>query len=134
MKVEAIDHVNIRTPDVVGTSRFFASVLDMTVAEAPGMNDVTKAAWIHDAEGRAVIHVAGPEVIYGFEADATPQAPGSGRVHHVALRCAGYEALLNRLQTQGRRYHTNQVPQVKLRQVFIEEPNSILLELNFFGD
>ena len=31
MKIEAIDHVNIRTPDVPGTSRFFEDVLAMTV-------------------------------------------------------------------------------------------------------
>jgi len=134
MKVEAIDHVNIRTPDVVGTSKFFASVLNMKVTEAPGMNDVTKVAWICDAEGRAVIHVAGPEVMYGFESNATPRPAGSGRVHHVALRCSGYAALIDRLETQGHRYHTNEVAQIKLRQVFIEEQNSILLELNFFGD
>jgi catechol 2,3-dioxygenase-like lactoylglutathione lyase family enzyme len=134
MKIEAIDHVNIRTPDVVGTSHFFGSLLDMEVREAPGMNDVTKAAWICDTAGRPVVHVAGAEARYPFETDSTPSGPGSGRIHHVALRCTGYEECKQRLEEQGKLFYVNEVTEIQLRQIFVEEPNAIRLELNFFGD
>jgi catechol 2,3-dioxygenase-like lactoylglutathione lyase family enzyme len=134
MKVEAIDHVNIRTPDVVGTSHFFSEVLALEVGDTPGMTDRTKACWLHDASGRAVIHLGSPDIAYPWENDSQPAVPGSGRIHHVALRCVGYESMRDRLRTQGRSYYSNNVPQISLRQIFIEDPNGILLELNFFGD
>lgn len=135
MRVDAIDHVNIRTPDVVATSRFFADAFAMTVAPSPGNADPAKAAWICDAEGRAVVHLAAADVLYPWE-DAVPASgePGSGRLHHVAMRCSGYESMRERLLASGCRFETSEVPEVGLRQFFVEEPNGILLELNFFGD
>jgi catechol 2,3-dioxygenase-like lactoylglutathione lyase family enzyme len=108
MKVEAIDHVNIRTPDVVGTSRFLSEVLGLEIGDTPGMPDRTKACWMHDSGGRAVIH--------------------------LGTAAIGYASMCDRLRSQGRSYHSNEVTQIALRQLFIEEPNGILLELNFFGD
>lgn len=135
MRVEAIDHVNIRTPDVVATGRFFADALSMTVTPSPGNADPAKAAWICDAEGRAVVHLATYDILYPWEDSAPPPPPGgSGRLHHVALRCTGYAATAERLSGKGLSFRSNEVPQVGLRQLFVEEPNGILLELNFFGE
>ncbi len=135
MRVDAIDHVNIRTPDVVGTGRFFADVLAMTVTPSPGDPDPQRAAWICDAEGRAVVHLAACTILYPWEKATPAEEPtGSGRLHHVALRCSGYPAMVERLTGKGLDFQTNDVPQVGLRQLFVTEPNGILLELNFFGE
>lgn len=134
MKIEAIDHVNIRTPDVPATSRFFADVLGMAVIDTPGIPDRTKAAWVCDAEGRAVIHLGTAEVVYPWETNPTAAAPGSGRVHHVALRCAGYAAIRQRLVDRGLPFRSNEISEIGLRQLFVDEPNGIMFELNFFGD
>jgi catechol 2,3-dioxygenase-like lactoylglutathione lyase family enzyme len=134
MPIEALDHVNIRTPDVAGTTEFFATVLDMKVRPAPGLNDLSRVAWVEDVEGRAVIHVAATDMLYPFEDNPPLQGPGSGRVHHVALRCTGYDAIRARLEANSLTYHTNEIASVGLRQLFVEERNAIRLELNFFGD
>ena len=134
MNVEALDHVNIRTADVVGTSRFFVDLLSLELRDAPGIPDRTKACWLYDSGGRAVIHVAAPTVAYPWENEPQTVPPGSGRVHHVALRCVGYASMLDRLREQHRPYNSSGVPQVGLRQLFVQDPNGILLELNFFGD
>jgi len=134
MKVEAIDHVNIRTPDVVATSRFFSELLELEIGDTPGIPDRTKACWLHDSSGRAVIHLGTAEIAYPWEKDPEAAAPGSGRIHHVALRCVGYQSMRDRLNAQRRAYRSNDIPQIGLRQLFVEELNGILLELNFFGD
>ncbi len=134
MGVDAIDHVNIRTTDVVGTAQFFADVLEMDIQPSPGCADRHRAAWICDAAGRAVIHLAAVDILYPWEDSASLAAPGSARIHHVALKCSGYDAILQRLTGQQRVFHTNDLPQIGLRQIFIEELNGIMLELNFFGD
>jgi catechol 2,3-dioxygenase-like lactoylglutathione lyase family enzyme len=134
-RVDAIDHVNIRTPDVIGTGRFFADVLAMTVSPSPGNPDPAKAAWICDADGRAVVHLATYDILYPWE-DRAPPAPsgGSGRLHHVAMRCTGFAAMTARLSAADIAFRSSEVPQAGLRQLFVEEPNGILLELNFFGE
>ena len=134
MAIEAIDHINIRTPDVIGTTAFFAQVLDMTVQDTPGFPDRSQAAWICDESGRAVVHVGNADIRYPWEDNPETSPKGSGRVHHVALRCQGHDAMIGKLQSLALAYETNQIPEIGLRQIFVPEPNGILLELNFFGD
>ena len=55
-------------------------------------------------------------------------------VHHVALHCSGYEAVMARIAAQGLDHQVNLVEAIGLRQIFTADPNNVLLELNFFGD
>lgn len=134
MTVETIDHVNIRTADVAATCQFFATLLDMEIRNSPGMADRTMGAWICDREGRAVIHVGSTAILYPGEEVAVLSPEGSGRIHHVALRCRGFDAMVQKLDGLAMPYRTNRVEEVGLRQIFLTETNGILLELNFFGD
>lgn len=136
MRVEALDHVNVRTPDVRGTARFFAEVLGLAVTPSPGSSDPDQALWICDGEGRAVVHLARPNIAYPWEPDdGVPSSPpGTGRLHHVAFRCSGYAAMRARLGAMGIEAHANDIPQLPLRQLFVTDPNGVMLELNFFGD
>ena len=62
--------------------------------------------------------------------------PGSltGALHHVALRCTGYDEVKGRLDAMGAEYQENLVSAINLRQIFTPDPNNVLLELNFFAD
>jgi len=51
----------------------------------------------------------------------------------VALRCSSYEEVLARLKRRGLEHRLNEVTAVALRQIFVLDPNAVLLELNFFG-
>jgi len=51
----------------------------------------------------------------------------------VALRCSGYAEVLARLERRGIGHQLNDVAAVGLRQIFVLDPNQVLLELNFFG-
>ena len=134
MTIEAIDHVNIRTADVLSTSQFFADILDMTIKHAPGYDDLSVAAWLYDDDDKAAVHIGDASISYPWEMDASVQASGSGRVHHVAFRCNGYEKMTQKLMLKGIEFNSNTVAEANLRQLFITDPNGILLELNFFGD
>lgn len=135
MQVLALDHVNIRTADVPQTIRFFTEVLGMEARFSPGRTDMADGAWICDAHARAIIHVAASRIPYPWEAEPPPAgALGSGRVHHVALRCQGYQIMNARLSELRVSFRRNDIPEVGLRQMFLDDPNGITLELNFFGD
>jgi hypothetical protein len=51
----------------------------------------------------------------------------------VALKCSGYEELRARLTRRGLEHRINEVTAIGLKQIFVLDPNQVLLELNFFG-
>jgi hypothetical protein len=51
----------------------------------------------------------------------------------VALRCSGYDEIRARLTRRGVEHRLNEVTAIGLRQIFVLDPNDVLLELNFFG-
>lgn len=55
----------------------------------------------------------------------------TGALHHVALDCSGHAATIERLDNLGIAFRSNDLPAIALRQVFVTDPNGVLLELNF---
>ena len=135
MAIAALDHVNIRLPDIRGTVAFLEDVLAMRVVPPPGGTSTETSAWALDAEGLPVLHIGRTDLIYPGDAERpfTP-ALGSGAIHHVAFRCTGFEAMKRRLEGQAIPYSENHVPHAKLRQLFVSDPSRILFELNFGDD
>jgi len=131
MRVEALDHVNIITADLEGSARFYAEVFGLEPRDGPPPLTHKTARWMYDSAGRAVIHLNSLECprAYDREVDAGP----TGALHHVALRCSGYEELRARLTRRGLEHRLNEVSAIGLKQVFVLDPNQVLLELNFFG-
>jgi len=130
MPVLGLQHVNIRTSDLARTIGFFRDVLSMKVGPSPRSTSMENGAWVFDDNDSAVVHVAKASMVY--PSDATlPYKPsrGSGAIHHVALRCTGYDEIRHRIQGLGLEFHENHMPQ--LRQILVMEPNGILFELNF---
>lgn len=132
MRVEALDHVNIITADVAGTARFYAELFDLEPRDGPPPLTHENARWMYDGSGRAIVHINSLDCprTYDREVHAGP----TGALHHVALRCTGYEELRARLTRRGIGHQLNDVTAVSLRQVFLLDPNQVLLELNFFGE
>jgi catechol 2,3-dioxygenase-like lactoylglutathione lyase family enzyme len=127
MTVEALDHINIRTGDVAATVRFLTDLLDLAAAPMPGAADTSMGAWLSDSSGRAIVHV-NAAAMFG----ETPRhAVDTGSLHHVALACRDRTAMVARLERLGLDYEANDVPAAAVRQLFVREPNGLLLELNF---
>ena len=132
MRVEALDHVNIITPDLEGSARFYAELLDLEPRDGPPPLTHDTARWMYDAAGRAVLHLNSVDCRRAYDREVTPGPTGS--LHHVALRCSGFEELRARLVRRGREHKINNVTAVGLKQIFVLDPNQVLLELNFFGE
>lgn len=134
MPITGFDHVNIRTMNVAGTLGFFRDVLQMKIRPFPGRTDTELAGWVLDQNDVVVVHVNHGQEVYPTDA-TSPWSPiqGSGAVHHVALNCSEYEATRKRLTERNLEFVENEVPQINLRQLFVREPNGVLIELNFRG-
>jgi catechol 2,3-dioxygenase-like lactoylglutathione lyase family enzyme len=131
MRVNALDHVNIITADLEGTARFYAELFGLERRDPPPPLTPDNAQWMHDAAGRAIVHVNSVDCPRFFERDITPGPTGA--LHHVALNCSGYDDVIARLNAHGSTYRLNVVAAISLRQVFTVDPNGVLLELNFFA-
>ena len=133
MAVNNLDHINIQAIDVAATAQFFTDVLELQAGPSAGGGDRAKVTWMRDASGRALIHIATPEIL-SVTGHTVSGGRDTGALHHVALDCSGYDATVARLEAQRCGYRSNAIPAAGLRQLFITEPNGILLELNFRGE
>ena len=131
MRVGALDHVNIITADLEGTVRFYAEILELEPRDGPPPLTHENARWMYDESGRAILHINTLECPRAYDREV--RAGPTGALHHVALRCSGYAEVLARLERRGIGHQLNDVAAVGLRQIFLLDPNQVLLELNFFG-
>jgi catechol 2,3-dioxygenase-like lactoylglutathione lyase family enzyme len=132
IRVNALDHVNIITSDLDGTARFYAELLGLKRCNAPPPLTPDNAQWMYDGDDRAIIHINSLDCPRAYDREVRPGPTGA--LHHVALKCTGYDAMLQRLRERRLDYRPNEVPAVRLRQIFTLEPNGVLLELNFFAE
>jgi catechol 2,3-dioxygenase-like lactoylglutathione lyase family enzyme len=132
MKVNALDHVNIIAADLDKTACFYAELFGLERRNAPPPLTAQTAQWMFDDEGRAIIHINSLDCTRTYQREVAPGPTGS--IHHIALRCSGYDEMVERLEARGLAHQDNLVAAIGLRQIFTMDPNGVLLELNFFGD
>jgi len=133
MKINALDHVNIITDDLRGTSRFFVDIFGLDLRDGPAPLPPELVQWLYDDNGRAIFHINAKEMQQAFQRE-TQSGPTTGAIHHVALDCTDHLAFIARLEQFDIAFRLNDIPSIKLKQIFFSEPNGVLLELNFHGE
>lgn len=128
MRVNRIDHINLRTPLLAETSAFYERLLGLKPGR-PASLDPARNAWLYDEDGHPIVHINLPE-----PGEAVLDGGDSGRLHHVALDCSGYDETVERLAEMGVGYQSNFIEEIGLRQLFVLDPNGVRLELNFRAD
>jgi catechol 2,3-dioxygenase-like lactoylglutathione lyase family enzyme len=122
MSVGVLDHFNIRTRKLADTVRFYEDVLGLEKGDRP--NFAFPGAWMY-SEGKAVVHLV------DISPTAESQKPDSGVVHHVAFVSRGFAAMKARLASKGMAFDARQVPGGDLWQIFVNDPNGVMIELNY---
>ena len=122
VSVGVLDHFNIRTRNLTDTVRFYEDVLGLDNGARP--NFAFPGAWMY-SEGRAVVHLV------DISGTSEPQKPDSGVVHHVAFASRGFDAMKTRLKQKGMGFEARQVPGGELWQIFVHDPNGVMIELNY---
>jgi catechol 2,3-dioxygenase-like lactoylglutathione lyase family enzyme len=132
MAVARLDHFTLRTRRLAETTDFFVRVLGLTVGARPAFP--FPGAWLY-LDGRAVVHLAeatdaDDTGLAGYLGD-TGDLEGKAALDHVAFRCTDYEAFRRRIEDFGIASRERVVPELRERQVFLDEPNGISVELVF---
>lgn len=128
MTVKTLDHVNIQTRDMAGTIAFYGELLGLVARTAPRRKPEERQ-WLY-AGDRAVIHLNLFGTDNTYEREVIPGGP-TGAIHHVAFECDDLEGMVSRLEARGLRYERAELPEIGLTQLFVVDPNNVLLELNF---
>jgi hypothetical protein len=77
------------------------------------------------SEGKPVVHLV------DISSTGEAQKPDSGCVHHVAFASRGFDGMRQRLQSRSMQFEARQVPGGDLWQIFVNDPNGVMIELNY---
>ncbi len=138
MSLSSLDHCSIRTVKLRETRDFYVNILGMVDGDRPDFP--FPGAWLY-VDGVAVVHLIGvnpegsPSVsLYpGGKIDADVLT-GSGALDHIAFRAKDPDLVMSRLKENRYEYRERDISSMNLFQVFIEDPNGITIELNYWGE
>ena len=122
VSVGVLDHFNIRTRKLADTVRFYEDIMGLEKGARP--NFAFPGAWMY-SEGKAVVHLV------DISKTEEPQKPDSGVVHHVAFASRDFAGMKQRLKSKGLPFDVREVPGVDVWQIFVTDPNGVMIELNY---
>ena len=137
MPLDRIDHFSIRTLKLEETRKFYENAMGMVVGDRPPLP--FPGYWLY-LDDHAVIHLIGidendPEGLNEYLGEVNvDELSGGGAVDHLAFRASGSKDLIDRLKILKVPYRERMVEEMNLFQLFVEDPNEITLELNYWDD
>ena len=117
MGLLGIDHINIDTPSLDETAVFYVEMLGLERRPKPSGRP---GYWLHLGE-QALIHVN----------PVDEQRAATGLFNHVAFMGEDRDSIVERLEAAGIAYRLDERPEVNRSQLFVHDPNGILLEITF---
>ena len=137
MPLDRIDHFSIRTLKLEETRTFYENAMGMEAGGRPPLP--FPGYWLYLGD-HAVIHLIGidennPEGLNEYLGEVNVnELSGGGAVDHLAFRASGSKDLIDRLRILNVPYRERMVEEMNLFQLFVEDPNNITLELNYWDD
>jgi catechol 2,3-dioxygenase-like lactoylglutathione lyase family enzyme len=141
--IKQLDHCNIRTFKIDETVQFYCELLGLRDGMFPGPRGM--GAWLYDTTDRPVLHLIAidpgnpdealdriRERLDGLGAPLeADRLTGGGAIDHIAFECADYDDQVERIRGRGLPFRESHVPSIALRQIFVNDPNGVTVELNF---
>jgi catechol 2,3-dioxygenase-like lactoylglutathione lyase family enzyme len=127
-----MEHYLVLTDDIEATRRFYCDALDMTVGFRPELD--FPGYWIYLGD-TPCIHVGDWRAYAKWTKRVgipiSPRGPGTGPLDHIAFNASGYAETVERLEGLGIGMSCNELDDIGLKQLFIKDPNGLMIELNF---
>ena len=134
-----LNHFSIRSGDLAACERFYCGLLGLQRGPRPEFP--FPGLWLYAGDtgvwANAVVHIIGidrndPEGLRQYLGDRDEASlKGTGTVDHIAFFATGLAAMLDRLEAQGVPLRERTVPGLGLHQVFVDDPNGVVIELNY---
>ena len=124
MSVIELEHVLVLSDDIDATRDFYCRVVGLRVGERPPLE--FPGFWLY-ADSTPCLHIAERQAYRAHAARLGMSA--NGPVDHIAFNGTDYDQLTDRLERNSVAAIRNNVPGGP-RQLFIEDPNGVRVEIN----
>jgi catechol 2,3-dioxygenase-like lactoylglutathione lyase family enzyme len=131
MGVQVLEHVTIRCAQLKRTRDFYVELMGLSVGERPDFP--FRGHWLY-LGGIPVVHLveaSDSAGAWGREGVIPSAEEGTGSFDHVAFRGDDFQAMRDRLQKAGIPFKERVVPGGQLSQLFVPDPEGVLVEINF---
>ena len=131
MPLTQMEHFLVLTDDIDATRDFYIHALGMNVGARPPLEFPGYWMYVGDVP---CVHI-GDWAAYKAHSESmgipvSKRASGTGPFDHIAFNGSNYAEITRRLQDRGVNYGSNTVPGIGLRQLFLEDPNGVKIEIN----
>jgi catechol 2,3-dioxygenase-like lactoylglutathione lyase family enzyme len=135
MDLNRMEHFLVLTDDIDATRDFYCQVLGMDTGFRPPLE--FPGYWVYLGD-TPCIHIAEWETYTvhsrSLGIPVSKRTTGTGPVDHIAFIGSDYDAALARLKDMKVGFSQNIAPGGGPRQLFLEDPNGVKIELNFMAD
>ena len=134
MPLTKMEHYLVLTDDIDATRDFYVQALGMHVGLRPPLG--FPGYWVYVGD-TPCIHIAEwvSYTAHSLEQGiaVSSRANGTGPVDHIAFNALDYDEVVARLDANGVQAARNDVPGGLLRQLFLQDPNGVKIEINVRG-
>lgn len=140
-----LEHYNLMTKRLRETVDFYVEVLGLYEGFYPV--ELGPGAWLYDSSDTPVVHMqeitadsfeARKEMTAGRIKDGKDGAPkdfeqvyGTSTIDHIAFACEDMDGFKDRLRRMNVPFGETGLASATVRQLFLRDPNGIVVELNF---
>ncbi|MBK4733337.1 VOC family protein [Noviherbaspirillum pedocola] len=134
-----LSHYSIRTANLAACRAFYVDVLGLSVGPRPPFP--FPGIWLYSGEqgdyANAVVHVIAIDEensggLSAYLGDRDVELPhGTGSIDHIAFFASGLSNMLAHLKGLGITPRERTVPALGLHQVFLNDPDGVVIELNY---
>jgi catechol 2,3-dioxygenase-like lactoylglutathione lyase family enzyme len=131
MTVQALEHITIRCAQLQQTRDFYVELMGLTEGDRPAFP--FRGYWLY-LGGIPVVHLveaSDSAGAWGRDIVIPTAADGTGSFDHVAFRGDDFQAMRGQLQNAGATFKERVVPGGRLSQLFVLDPEGVLVEINF---
>lgn len=129
MTVQALEHVTIRCADLKATRDFYVGLIGLEDGARPDFP--FRGHWLY-LGGAAVVHLVDSHdkgSAWGGEPGVA--AGDTGPFDHLAFRGDDFGKMRGQLAEAGVPFRERVVPGGELSQIFVRDPDGVLVEINF---
>ncbi len=135
MPITELNHYLLVAKDLERTKDFYQKVLGLELADRPDFG--FPGYWLKTGDDICV-HLASQEPNETRDMFLLKKHPrgtaGSGSVDHIAFLAKDAAEVRSRIQKHNVEMHFRSVPDAKLFQIFLKDPDEVTIELNFLGE
>lgn len=131
MAVDMLEHFTVRCTNLEATRDFYSEIIGLKVGARPPFD--FQGYWLYLGDQPVVHLVLESERRDGRVPRQAGEAPETGALDHIAFRGQDLETSRALFREKGIAFRERPVPGKPLHQIFLRDPDGVLIELNFRG-